>query len=577
DVKPDNLLVGSDGRVRVADFGLAAAADLERLTQTGIAIGTPSYMAPEQVTAERNLGPGVDVWALGVILYEVLTGLRPFRATSIPNLFLAIKESQPVLPRHHTPDVSRPLEAVCMKALSGAPEDRYATGQELAEDLQRALAGEATLALPVRRWKRWARRVPWVLTPILGIALLIGAVFQSQGETKAPASLKLVLDSPATKSSSKRRKIIFRGHVVNSSEEAVEVWLEGQPRVKARGGSFRLKAPLALGLNRFRLHAELASGVTAEPIEIEVECQAGLPSWYLRMKPRPRLPAGLSPRPSTGEYERSKTGAVLVYVPPGSFEIGSRGDGFVDPKTVVAKMENWTLPAPAKATLTRGYFIALFEATWREYRSYTEATGAFLPSSMIDVAYRPTAVPGRPEQRILPPSEVVSADPEHPVFKVSPDEARAYCGWAGLRLPTELEWERAARGTDGRTYPWGSEPDLKRANILGDDRNPNLALVESYPEGRSPVGCYHMSGNVAEWVSDDYTRWPKGDLVDYVGRSDAPGGMNRGGGWTLDIHMSCWAGIRHVTLKEGPDKKNDLLRRYYVGFRVALSEPLESK
>ncbi|MBL4846753.1 MAG: protein kinase [Planctomycetes bacterium] len=176
DVKPDNLLIGDDGRVRVADFGLAAAGDLERLTQTGALLGTPAYMAPEQVMGLRELGPQVDVWALGVILYEILTRRRPFAGASIQGLFHLIRAADPTLPHTLDPEVWPSLEAICLKALSADSADRYPDARAMADDLDRALEGEATEALPVRPRPAWVRRAPWLLIPLAAFGLVAGAV-----------------------------------------------------------------------------------------------------------------------------------------------------------------------------------------------------------------------------------------------------------------------------------------------------------------------------------------------------------------------------------------------------------------
>ncbi len=566
DVKPDNLLVGSDGRVRIADFGLAAAADMERLTQTGVPIGTPSYMAPEQVGGEREMGPPVDVWALGVILYQLLTRARPFAGQTTIGLFVEIREAEPILPRKHDPQVSRPLEAICLKAMSREPGDRYPDGLALAADLRRALAGEAVEALPPQPWKRWARRAPWVVVPALALSFLAAAVVGSRDEVVEPTPVAVALQVEPSEALTKRDSIVLRGRVVTNGSGLIEVWVEGQEsstRTQAREGSFRLRAALEAGRNALRLRAS-AGGVESEALVVEVESQAGLPPWFLRLESRPRLPKGLEPRLNDGEYEWARDGSVLVYVPPGSFKIGSEGDGFVSPASASESMSDWVLPKPATGTLTRGYFIGKYEVRWREFERYTRE--AKLPSAptWIDWVSVPGDVPG--QTGTLKLREPFVAGPDHSAFDISRTQARAYCAWAGLRLPTELEWERAARGTDGRAYPWGNQAELSRANLLGDDDYSHVAPADAFPEGVSPVGCFQMAGNVAEWVEDDHATW-EGDQTDTLYRGDRhqDGMVNRGGDWSNDAHMSCWSAMRHRQMP------GDTIRA--VGFRVALSEP----
>jgi len=568
DVKPDNLLIGSDGRVRVADFGLAAAADMERLTQTGVPIGTPSYMAPEQVGGERDMGPPVDVWALGVILYQLLTRTRPFAGETTIGLFVEIRAAEPILPRKHDPEVSRPLEAICLKALAREPQDRYPDGLAMAADLRRALSDEPVEALPPQPWKRWVRRAPWVLVPTLALGFLVATVVASRDEVVAPSAVEVTLSVEPVEALTKRESIVIRGRVDTKGTGPTEVWVEGQEtssRTQVREGSFRLRAALRAGRNRLKLRAS-AGGVESEAYVVEVESQAGLPPWFLRLKSRPRLPRGLEPRLNDGEYEWGQDGSVLVYVPPGSFKIGSAGDGFVSPASASDTMRDWVLPGPAKATLTRGYFIGKFEVRWREFDRYTREAVLPAASSEIDWVAVPTDVPGQIKTMRL--RKPFLAGPDHPAFGISRAQARAYCAWAGLRLPTELEWERAARGTDGRIYPWGDATELSRANILGDDEFKFVAPVDSFPEGVSPVGCFHMAGNVAEWVEDDYSVWT-GDLSDTLHRGDhhQDGMVNRGGDWANDSHMCCWGSIRHRVLP------GNTIRT--AGFRVALSEPNE--
>ncbi len=142
DVKPDNLLVDAQGRLRVADFGLAGSQSLGRMTRTGAQIGTPAYMAPEQVRGQRErIGPPADVWALGVVLYEALTGERPFRGPTLTELYDQILAARPTPPGAGRPQVPADLEAICLQALAPQPSRRYRDAAALARDLERAREG----------------------------------------------------------------------------------------------------------------------------------------------------------------------------------------------------------------------------------------------------------------------------------------------------------------------------------------------------------------------------------------------------------------------------------------------------
>ena len=142
DVKPGNLLVDGQGRLKVVDFGVAAAVGNERLTRTGTVVGTPFYAAPEQLRGERGPGPPADVWGLGVILYEALCGQLPFQGETMAELVLQVTTRRPQPPRRVAPDVPPPLEAICLRALATPPQERYPHGEALADDLEAWLRGE---------------------------------------------------------------------------------------------------------------------------------------------------------------------------------------------------------------------------------------------------------------------------------------------------------------------------------------------------------------------------------------------------------------------------------------------------
>jgi tetratricopeptide (TPR) repeat protein len=182
DVKPDNVLFDSStGRAKVGDFGLARlAAEAVELTGDGAVAGTPAYLSPEQARGDREVGPLVDVYALGVTLYECLAGEPPFRGTP-HRIIQQILQDDPRPPRTINEAVPRDLETICLKAMAKEPARRYAGAAELADDLRRWLAGEPIRARPVGALGRLARRV-WrrpgltVLAASLVLATGLGVV-----------------------------------------------------------------------------------------------------------------------------------------------------------------------------------------------------------------------------------------------------------------------------------------------------------------------------------------------------------------------------------------------------------------
>jgi serine/threonine protein kinase len=218
DLKPGNVLLargtGSlpvlpDGQAacvsddlvpKITDFGLAkqvgdaASTPANGPTQSGAIVGTPSYMAPEQAQGRiMEIGPAADVYALGAILYEMLTGRPPFKAETPLETLLQVQHDEPVPPRSLQPRVPRDLETICLKCLHKNPHKRYATAQELAEDLHRFADGHPIQARPTPVWERgikWARRRPTAaalvgVVTLAAVALLIGGVWSNQALAEA--------------------------------------------------------------------------------------------------------------------------------------------------------------------------------------------------------------------------------------------------------------------------------------------------------------------------------------------------------------------------------------------------------
>lgn len=174
DLKPANVMVGRDNEPRLTDFGLARIADAEqRLTQSGALIGTPHYMAPEQVQGAYDaIDHRTDVYGLGAILYELLTDAPPFGGGGTPEIIRKVMIEPPRAPRRANPGVPRDLETICLKALEKPKERRYQSAGEFADDLDRWLKGEPIAASPVSgvsRMVRWARRKP-LAAATLGLA-----------------------------------------------------------------------------------------------------------------------------------------------------------------------------------------------------------------------------------------------------------------------------------------------------------------------------------------------------------------------------------------------------------------------
>jgi serine/threonine-protein kinase len=368
DIKPENIHLTTSGVVKLMDFGIAKTQGFS-MTRTGYVMGTPFYMAPEQVVG-KNIGPAVDIYAFGVLFFELLAGVRPVAGETVERIFYSILNE----PLDLQPLRGRFPEPVCdliARATAKDPAQRPPSFEAVAGEIERILAGMETPA-------RISTPEPQQMVP--------------------PPPPRPAMSKPTAKR-----------------------WMA-----------------VALGI--------------ALLIAIAVLVKLLLAPGH-GPKPQPPQPAKVQLPPTM-----STPSGEMVLVRAGQFLYG---------KDKVPE----TLP---------DFYIDKTEVTNAAYESFCK------------------------ERKYPQPAGFQADKRDYPVVNVTIADAREFARWAEKRLPTAQEWEKAARGTDGRLFPWGKDRDPSNANVRDNDSlgKHEIMQADSFLQGASPYGALNMVGNVWEFVDE---------------------------------------------------------------------------
>ncbi|MBI1850339.1 MAG: SUMF1/EgtB/PvdO family nonheme iron enzyme [Planctomycetes bacterium] len=624
DVKPSNILLTLDLVPQLADFGVARDIGQETLSTTGDLIGTPYYMSPELAMAGRiPVDHRTDVYSLGVTLFELLALAVPFPGASSAEVMTRILLEPTPLPTRFNPGVPRDLQVIALKAMEKEPKDRYASATEMAEDLRRLIRMEpihARMPGPIKLATRFLKRhrVTAVTTAALAFGALASIAWtqysakqrsieerkaqaasdEAEGSAEEPASWRnaqatwraLIRDYgnaiPEAPGAIQRiedkmsdAKRLLREHadelLRHSGEAEFNRYQAGQSldaliRLAGDNPELRRERNDAWGLMPVEITSE---PVNAEVILYPIQGESGsivrtphslgttpmttleLPigqHWLVIEKPgfgygEYLLDVTRTESPNRLHAHLRPTAAVtadMASIAAGQFRLGFDPDPKVRPRLDEKKETLVELSA---------YFIDKTEVSNEQYAQFVRET-----SHRIPYGWRRTS------GSFLPGTEKL------PVTCVSWDDARAYAEWAGKRLPTEDEWEAAARGMDGRLYPWGNEfiaenatPPIPQSAGMTFDQDAKLVAVDSMPQGQSPFGLNHMADNVEEWVWD---RWsPSLDERFAVPWPRAHGERVVRGVWTQPIDLD-WRCLLTPRGEHLPDRFHS-----YLGFRCAKS------
>lgn len=604
DLKPDNLMLGRFGEVLVLDWGLGKLvdqladdrhrADAERLggddpvlrasaTLDGGVLGSPPYMAPEQARGQvGGLGPPLDVYALGAVLYHLLAGVPPYRGRSPRDIVEQVRAGPPLpvgrAARFRCPEPDPELVAVCERAMARDPGQRFSHAGELARALEdwldgtRRLEEARALVAATDESLRGLQQQRELLTHLRREAEQLQLVPASapsdevswqrawdqedradaleaeigQGEAEYEVALQSALKlAPVLTDAHERLADLYRRRLELAEERRDRLavaqneallrahdrgrhagWLRAQGRLSLRTEPAGAQVVVHRFVQRHRRLVAVEHGSLGTTPLAAVEVPRG--SLLLEIVHPDRAPIRVPLLVRRGEH--------LDQRPPGTDEI----EPVVLPALAGPGPElchvaaGWTVVGgdpmaldglPGRRVWIDGFSISRTPVTVGAYRAFLEALVRMgRAGEALARVPRQTGTGGEaPLWQLTPPGSFVSvgrpgspptgAEDLLPITRVSWGDAVAYATWLGSvtgrswRLPHELEWEKAARGVDGRVYPWGDHFVEGRANVTGaTPGTPLLSPVGAFPDDQSVYGVVDCAGNVRCWCGNGYRR-----------------------------------------------------------------------
>jgi len=506
DLKPGNLLLDKDGSLRVGDLGFArslAGTNTASLTISGGMVGTPAYIAPE-IWYGKPAIEATDIYSMGCILYEILTGRVLFQGESPADVMKLHVLDQPGLE-----GISGPLQVILRSVLAKEPADRpksMAAFQEL-------LAGIPVIESP--------------LIPELPVAPPPSQPIEPQpapaGQEKPPESTNLP-----------------PGPGVSENPVPPPVFVHPQPQNQGLPPANGIVRPAPKKKMTWVIWVVIAAVVSTVICSILYGIFSFIPALFLG-----------SLMEGDSASIRENDGMEKIYIPAGEFTMGS-SDAYSDTQ-------------PIHMVTLDAYYMDKFEVNNAQYARCVAEGACLEPASFISST----------RSNYYGNSDYAN----YPVVNVNWYQAQAYCAWAGGSLPTEAQWEKAARGQYSYIYPWGNEFDGRRLNYCDrncqgvqpddrfDDGYADTSPVGHYQDGLSPYGVMDMAGNVFEWVADWYQADYYSSMMVWNNPTGPLGGtaekVLRGGSFEFGDQLA----LTFVRFLYDPEKSNPS-----IGFRCVTAE-----
>lgn len=490
DIKPGNILLDEDGRAVIADFGLARAVQLSSTSTSSSTggVGTPAYRAPELWRGKPPASPSTDIYSLGCVLSEMLTGKVLFDGSTPDEIITQHLVDGPQVPVSYPAGVPELMQAFIAQALNKDPQERFSSTSSYIHDL------EKLKLVPAKHTEEIPESIP-------RITLLNTDKTQAeQSVFHPPSPAWQTIESPE-KQTIKSLKPVMKILYMSLAGVAILALLI----IAIINGVFNRET----------------SATEVPTVSIATETQRPKPTGTM-IPTKTSIPPTPTSTPGVGSTIQGADGMILVYVPAGTFTMGNTSEkAFIEcQKFFTDCYQTWFEDEkPPHQVIMDGFWIDQTEVTNIMYAKCVQDNDCSVPSSSISATH-----------------DSYYSDPayaNYPVINVNWEQANDYCTWANRQLPTEAQWEYAAKGPIGSSYPWGNDkPSCELANYRGCDRD--TQMVGKLTSGKSWVGAYDLAGNVWEWVADWYDEGfysISNNLMNPTGPSQTNVKVLRGGSW----------------------------------------------